>query len=128
MAPPALLKACPDTKLFEPYFLGRARRGKPRLYTKMSGKSFPTPIGLCVAALKSQLLHVCAIRQHGPYLVAARTVGLKNNVPSIRRPAGEIIAPGIVRELYPLFAGDDHQVKIVGTRFSRPVLAHPGEG
>src|SRR3984893_1098921 len=49
-------------------------------------------------------------------------------MPPIRRPAGKIIASRIVRELHPLLAGDVHQINIIGTRLSRPVLADPGEG
>src|ERR1039458_6273811 len=100
---------------------------EPHLRQELSTSLLPTPVGLRVVALESQLLYVGAVGQHGPYLVGSRAVGLKHNVAAVRRPAGEIVAPRIVRELYPLLAGDIHQIQVVGTRFSGPVLAHPGE-
>src|SRR5208282_209693 len=90
---------------------GRAHTGQPQnrasfqnLVSKPVFRTnlLPTPVGLCVGALKRQLLHIGAVRQHGPYLVATRAVRLKHNVPPIRRPAGKIVAPRVVRELYPL--------------------------
>src|ERR1700733_11400807 len=83
---------------------------------------FPTPIGLAVTSGKSQLLHFCSIGQHCPELQAARAIRLKDDVPVVRRPRWKIVAPAVVSKLYPLFAGDIHDVNIRRSRFSGPIL------
>src|SRR5215472_13455437 len=51
---------------------------------------FPTPIRLGVAPRKRQLLNLGSVGKHAPDLQASGTIRLKHNVPSVRRPRGEI--------------------------------------
>src|SRR5579863_1532756 len=88
---------------------------------------FPTPIRLRVASSKSQLLNFGAVGQHAPDLQASGAIRLKHDVPIIRRPAWEVVAPPIVRELHPLLAGNVHQIKIGSSRLARPVSSNPGK-
>src|SRR5271170_7426836 len=104
------------------YLLGHARR---RAWIRNLTDLFPTPVGLRVSAFERQLLYVCSIRQHAPYLVAAGAVRLKYDVASVRRPAGKVVASCVVGQLHPLLAGDIHQVNVVSARLSRPVFSHP---
>src|SRR5260370_13049458 len=46
---------------------------------------------------------------------------------SIRRPRHKFVAPAIVGELYPLLAGNVHQIKIGRAGFPWTVLANPRE-
>src|SRR5205085_1804848 len=90
-------------------------------------ESFPAPIGLTISTGKSKLRLLRAIGQHGPDLQAAGAVGLKNNVPTVRRPGGKIVASAIMRELRPLPAGDIHEVNVAGSGLARTILANPGQ-
>src|ERR1700692_4518312 len=51
------------------------------------------PVGRFVLALERQLPRHAAIRQHGPNVPRAGARGFENEVPSIRRPAGPLVAP-----------------------------------
>ena len=87
-----------------------------------------TPVRLRIFSRRGQLPGLAAIGQHAPDLNFSGAVGLKHDVPPIRRPARKIVAPTIMRKLRPLFAGDIHHIDIAGARRSRPIMPHPGEG
>ena len=87
----------------------------------------PTPVRLCIATCKRQLLLITPIRQHRPYLLPTCSAGLENNMPPIRRPRRKIISSTVVGKLHPLLAGRVHKVNIRCPRSARPVMSSPRE-
>src|ERR1700722_2257487 len=88
---------------------------------------FPTPVRLRVASSERQLPKFSPIRQHHPDFFFARPARLEHDMPPVRSPRRRIVAPAVMRELHPLFAGDIHQVKIERARISRPIFPLPGQ-
>src|SRR6185312_7264441 len=90
-------------------------------------KLLPTPVWFCVVSRRCYLLLLRTIREHGPNLFSTCAVGFKHYMPAIRSPRWKIVASGIMCELYPLFAGDVHNVDIRATGSARAIVADPGK-
>src|SRR5208282_1985652 len=87
--------------------------------------SFPTPVRHRVVAAEGELVLLGPVRQHRPDLRAVIDFALENNVPPIRRPRREIVAPRLVRGLQPSLAGDVHHVDVLPPGIAGTVLAVP---
>ena len=62
---------------------------------------FRRPVGRFVLPLRGQLARLGSVGEHGPDLPRARARGLEHEVPSVGRPAGPFVAPGVARQLAP---------------------------
>ena len=71
-----------------------------------SEKSLPTPVGHKVIARVGELMLLGAVGQHGPDLGVTADGAFKDDVASIGRPGGIVVAPGFVGDLEVLLAGD----------------------
>src|SRR5690242_9966371 len=98
----------------------------PKRASQRAPKSlFPAPIRLRVVSRRCQLVLLRAVGQHRPDLIAARTIGLKNNVAPVGRPGREIVSSAIVCQLHELTAGDVHHIDILRPRGARTVVTNP---
>src|ERR1700733_14069697 len=52
----------------------------------------------------------------------------EDDVAAVGRPAGEVVASGVMSQLHPALAGDVHDVDVLTAGGSRAVLAVPAEG
>src|ERR1700733_5827758 len=66
-----------------------------------------------------------AVGKHRPNFRSATVLALEYDVPSIRRPRGEILPPRIMRELGPTLAGNVHYVNVLTPGGARTILAVP---
>src|SRR5579859_1723458 len=69
-----------------------------------------------------------AVGEHGPDLVVAIDGALEDQVAAVGRPAGEIVAAGVVCELDPTLGGDVHDVDVLPAGSAGTVFAVPAEG
>src|SRR5579863_4315287 len=71
---------------------------------------FPAPVGHEIAPHVCKLMLLGPIGQHRPDLAMSPDSALKHDMTPVRRPAGKIVAPRIVRKLQPALAGNIHYV------------------
>src|SRR3954452_22714799 len=105
------------------FLFSRPSTGRPRLLLLL-----PAPVGHEIVSHVGQLVLFGAIGKHGPYLRVSANLAFKHDMPPVRRPAWEIIAPRIVRKLQPALAGDVHDVDVLPARRAGAVLPVPTKG
>src|SRR5271157_6247414 len=81
-----------------------------------------TPVGLGVFTARRQLPDLASIGEHGIDLDPAAAIRLKHDMPPVGRPRWEVVAPAVMRQLRPLFAGDIHHVDVARARLSWTIV------
>src|SRR5271154_5342775 len=67
------------------------------------------------------------VGEHHPNFLPAGAAGLKDDMAAVGRPGWRIVASAIVSELYPLLAGNIHQIDVTRARLAGAILASPGQ-
>ena len=68
------------------------------------------------------------VRQHRPDVGTPAELPFEHDVAPVRGPEREVIASGVMRQLYPSLGGDVHYIDILPTWRTGTVLAIPAEG
>src|SRR5580704_2693102 len=68
-----------------------------------------------------------AVGEHHPDLAVADDRSLEDNMQHVRRPAGKVVASGVMGKLQPPLAGDVHYIDVLSAGRPWPVLPVPTE-